>query len=195
MSVRHIWTGFAGLLLLAGCRGAPVGTRIDVATFDEAGQPKQHYTNFRGATYRLSPGGLLEVVMRAQRPSSVDPTQTIEQVLYIKSFWNPQPARSFIDSSQIDARAQFAMLTPPTGVRYDGTAMVTYRFDKKTRQLSGWIESGTLTPRFRMGNALEPFGPANFTGTFVAHEKPGDVVNTAQMLENQFNRPLAGAAK
>lgn len=195
MSVRYMLIGLTGFSLLAGCRGGPVGTRIDVATFDEAGQPKQHYTNFRSAAYRMSPGGLVEVVMRAERPSSIDPTQTIEQVFYLKSFWNPQPARSFIDASQIDARAQFAMLTPPTGVRYDGTAMVTYRFDKQTRKLSGWIESGTLTPRFRMGDALEPFGPANFTGTFVAEEKPGLVVNTAQMLESQFNRPLAGAAK
>jgi len=45
-----------------------------------------------------------------------------------------------------------------------------------------------------MGNALEPFGPANFTGTFVAQEKPGDVVDTAQALEAQFNRPVATPA-
>jgi len=129
MNARHCLVGLAGLLLLAGCRGAPVGTRIDLATFDEAGGPKQHYTTFHRAAYRMSPGGLVELVMRAERPSSVDPTQTIQQVIYIKSFWNPQPSRTFLDASQIDARVQFAMLTPPTGVRYDGTAMITYRFD------------------------------------------------------------------
>jgi hypothetical protein len=185
----------SGLLLLAGCKSTPTQTRIDLSTFDEAGNPKQHYTKFRDAAYRMSPGGLFELVLQTERPSTVDPTQMISQVIYVKSFWNPQPTRGFIEATQIDARVQYAMLTPPTGVRYDGSAMVTWRYDKKARRLAGWIESGTLTPRFRMGNAVEPFGAANVTGTFAAKENPGLVVNAAQALETQFNKAILATSK
>ncbi|HOB74321.1 MAG TPA: hypothetical protein PKG54_07325 [Phycisphaerae bacterium] len=186
--------GLCGFLLIAGCRTPPTRTRIDLITYDEAGQQRRHYTEFRRAAYRMSPGGRVELVLRSERPSSVDPTQTVHQVMYIRCFWNPQPERTTVDSSQIDARVQYALLTPPTGVRYDGAAMVTWRYDKRTKKLAGWIESGTLTPRFRMGEALEPFGPANFSGTFVAEEKPGEVVETAQAMEYQFDQPVLPAA-
>jgi hypothetical protein len=194
MTGRHCLIGLLGLVLLAGCRSTPTQTRIDLSTFDANGCPERHYTKFREAFYRMSPGGLVELVLQVERPSTIDPTQTISQVIYVKSFWNPQPARSYIEASQIDARVQYAMLTPPTGVRYDGSAMVTWRYDKNACKLAGWIESGTLAPRFRMGNAFEPFGPAGITGTFVAKENPGLVVNAAQALETQFSKPIPPAA-
>ncbi len=191
---RFLCAGLCGCLLLAACKAPPTQTRIDLTTYDECDQQRRHYAQFDQAAYRLSPGGLVELVLRAQRPSSVDPTQTIHQVIYVKSFWNPQPARTAVDSSQIDARVQYALLTPPTGVRYDGAAMVTWRYDKRTKKLAGWIESGTLIPRFRLGDAAEPFGPANFTGTFVAEEDPGEVVETAQAMEYQFDKPVLPGA-
>jgi len=176
--------------LFCACQPEPALTRIDVAAYDDAGRLHRHYTDFRRAAYRLAPGGLVELVLQTERPSALDPTQTIRQVLLIQAFWNPQPGRSFVESSQIDARVRFAMLTPPTGVRYDGSAMVTWRVDRASRRLTGWIESGSLTPRFRMGDAVEPFGAANFTGSFIADENPGEVVETIQMLESRFNRPI-----
>lgn len=188
---KILWLGgLSGLLLLTACKSPPTSTRIDLSTYDECGNERQHYTKFRQAAYRMSPGGRVELVLRSERPSSVDPTQTVNQVIYIKSFWNPQPGRTPVDSSQIDAQVQYALLTPPTGVRYDGAAMVTWRYDKRTKKLAGWIESGTLTPRFRMGDAMEPFGPANFTGTFVADEDPGQIAETAQAMEFQFDKPV-----
>lgn len=190
--MRHgnrLWILAFPLLLLA-CQQPPTRTRINLTAHDANGQPQRHYTDFRRAYYQVSAGGLVELVLQTERPSSVDPTQTINQILYVRSIWNPHPGRSAVEASQIDAQARYAMLTPPTGVRYDGSAMITWKLDKKAHKLSGWIESGTLTPRFRMGEAMEPFGPANFSGTFVAEENPRVVVETAQALESQFNRPI-----
>jgi hypothetical protein len=75
-------------------------------------------------------------------------------------------------------------------VRYDGAAFVTYRISRRTKEAIGRIESGDLLPRYRMGNVQEPFGPAKFSGTFVAAERPGDVVNVLQMLAASFRQPL-----
>ncbi len=182
----YLATTLIGLCVCSGC--SPVRSRIDLTTFDDAGKSQHHYANFSRASYRRSPGGLLEVVMRAERASTKDPTQIITQVLYLKTFWNPQPGRTYVEATQINGRAEYAMLTPPTGVRYDGSAFLTGKIDQVTGDLIGHIESGTLEPRYRMGDAAEPFGPARFSGTLRAAERPGEVVNTLQMLDTKFKQ-------
>ncbi len=184
--------GVVGSALVAGCAGPKV-TRVDFTLFEDDGRQERHFTEFREAFYRVSPGGSLELVCRAERPSAIDPTQTITQILYVKSFWRPQPGTTFVEATQINARAQYAMLTPPTGVRYDGGAFVSYKIDTRTGVLTGAIESGSLSPKYRIGDAVEPFGAARFTGTIRATEKPRDVVSTLLMLESQFSQLIDSA--
>ena len=92
-----------------GCTGGE--TRIDLTTFDKNGQARRHYAEFRRASYRLSGGGTLELVLRSERPSSIDPTQTITQIVYLKSFWTPRPGTTYAEASQINARVQYALIT------------------------------------------------------------------------------------
>lgn len=181
------WIVALSVLALSGCGSDE--TRIDLTTFDQNGQAHNHYAEFRRASYKLSSGGALELVLRSERPSSVDPTQTITQLVYIKSFWTPRPGTTFAEASQINARIQYAIITPPTGVRYDGGGFISYSRKRRTNEMVGKIESGTLAPRLRMGDAIEPFGTARFTGTFCAQENPRDVVSVIQTLESQFSTP------
>lgn len=178
-----------GLGMLAGC-GGPKATRIELQTFEENGKTSQHYTEFSRASFKRTSDGRLEVVLQTEQPSRLDPSQTITQVVHIQTFWNPRLGITYAESTQINARIQYAILTPPTGVRYDGGGFVTYKVDWLTGEVAGYIESGDLVPKFQMGNAVEPFGPAKVTGTFRARENPGEVVNTHQMLESQFKRSL-----
>jgi hypothetical protein len=175
--------------LVIGCEAPVRQTRLELTVFGQDGRRQHHYADFGEAYYQLS-GGTLELVLRSERPSSLDPTQTITQILYLKTFWQPMPGTTYVEASQINARVQYAMLTPPTGVRYDGGAFVSFRINKRTGELTGRIESGSLAPRFRMGDAVEPFGAARFTGTVRATERPREVVNTLQMLESQFSQPI-----
>jgi hypothetical protein len=175
--------------LLVGC-GGPKVTRIELQTYDENGSPSRHYTEFTRAWFKTLSDGRVELVLRSQQPSQVDPAQMITQLVHVQMFWNPRPGITYADESQINARIQYAILTPPTGVRYDGGAFVSYDIDRLTGEAVGRIESGDLTPKFRMGNAVEPFGPARITGTFRACENPGEVVNTHQMLESQFTQAI-----
>jgi len=189
------WKAVAVLLALGGCLvigcEVPVRqTRLDLTVFEQDGRQHHHYSDFTEASYQLSPGGTLELVLRSERPSSLDPTQLITQIVYLKTFWQPMPGTTYVEASQINARVQYAMLTPPTGVRYDGGAFVSFHIDKRTGELTGRIESGSLAPRFRMGDAVEPFGATRFTGTVRATPRPGDVVNTLQMLASQFSQPI-----
>jgi len=174
------------LALLAGC--GPKGTRIELTTFDEMGVPQHYHAEFERAYYRRSASDTLELVLRSEQPSSVDPTQNITQIVYVKTLWTPIPGTTYAEATQINARIEYAMLTPPTGIRYDGTAFVYYKTDRKTGEVVGTIEAGTLSPRYRMGNAADPFGACRIEGTFRARKNERVIVDTLQMLETQFSK-------
>jgi hypothetical protein len=187
MTCAYVFTCAASLWLSA-CGATP--RRIDVVTYDPDGTAHTHYADFSEGYYRLSPNGGIDLVLHCQQPSGVDPTQTITQAVYLKAFWIPRPGKTFADSSQINARLYYAVWTPPTGVRYDGAGFAIFQLDASNGILTGQIESGILTPRFRLGNAVEPFGTARFTGRFEAREDPARVVALTQQIGSQFSRPL-----
>lgn len=185
------WNCATLALLLAGCSAGPA--RIELTTYDIAGRAERSYASFNRAGYRITPGGLIEIAMETENPSSVDPTQTIRQMVYLKTIWYPQPGRTAVESTQLDATLMYALLTPPTGIRCDGSAMVTYKWNNEGKPIEALIESATLTPRYRMGDAVEPFGPARLVGTITLYERPGDVMETLQFLQTQFRERLPQA--
>jgi hypothetical protein len=180
-------------LVLGGCLAAgcsPKGARMNLITYDDMGTPNRHYSDFGRASFRWQSDNLIELVFQTQAPSTIDPTQTITQMVYIGTIWAPRYGVTNAEETQINAHVQYAILTPPTGVRYDGTAFVSYKIDPNTKEAVGRIESGDLTPVAKMGDATEPFGPARITGTFRASDNGGEVVNVIQAFKTQFNQPI-----
>ena len=174
------------LAVLAGCSSQ--ATRLILTTYDETGREQHHYADFNRVAFLLNPSGLLELGMRVQQPSKTDPTQTITQLIHIKEVWKPQPGRTAVESSQINVELRYAILTPPTGVRYDGAGFVFAKVAKDAKTVTGEIESGRLAPAYRMANAALPFGPARFTGTFRAVNNPGEVIDIARQLDLLFSK-------
>ena len=170
-------------------------TRIELSSVSAEGEIQEHYAKFDRASYRMSQDGLVELLLEAVRPAETDPTQNIRQLVCIKSHWLPIPGRTYMEASQINARVQYAILTPPTGIRYDGSAFVSYKLNKRNGELIGQIEGGHMAPRYRMGDAEPPFGPARFEGTFVATENAREVVAGMQQLAAQFTQPIKPADK
>ncbi len=181
------WVLMVSLGGLLGC-GGPEVTRIEVTTYDGSGSARHHDTEFVRASYYRPPNGMVELVLWAEDPSTLDPTQRITQIVYVKEFWNPRPGTTYAEPTQINARVQYALLSPPTGVRYDGAAFLTYRINRWTGVLTGRLESGNLAPRYHMGGADVPFGPARFTGAIRAVQNQAQVVHAVQMLESLFSK-------
>lgn len=181
--------GVLWLALLSGCANEP--SRMVLKAVDRAGVQESLSTEFRRCVYHRTAQGLIEVALKTEHPSTEDPTQTITQILYLRQIWNPRLGASFVDSTQVNARVEYAILSPPTGVRYDGSAFISYKIDKYTGELKGRIESGNLSPRYQMGDAIEPFPAARLTGTFRAVESPREVLNARQLIETRFTERLA----
>ncbi len=83
---------------------------------------------------------------------------------------------------------RYAILTPPTGVRYDGAGFVFAKIAKDAKTLKGEIESGRLAPAYRMADAALPFGPARFNGPFRAVRNEGEVIEIARRLDLLFSK-------
>jgi hypothetical protein len=178
----------AGLLAaLAGCSSQ--STRIHLTTYDEAGNERRHYADFNRVAFLINPSGLLELGMRVEQPSKLDPTQTITQLIHIREVWKPVPGMTAIDSTQINVQVRYAILTPPTGVRYDGAGFVFAKLAKDGKTIAGNIESGRLAPSHRMADAALPFGVARFSGPFRAVRNEGEVMEIARQLELVFSKP------
>ncbi len=184
--LRVLW--LAGLGIVLGC--APKGTRLEFTTFGRDNTSRQFYGEYTEAYYRQMGNGTIELLLRAEAPSSLDPKQSITQLIYLKTFWKPRPGVTAAEPSQINAHVQYAMLTPPTGVRYDGSAFLLGHKDRSSGEYVGRIESGTLIPRYRMGNAAEPFASAKFIGGFRATENPRKVLQGLHTLQNEFKERI-----
>lgn len=189
---RRMRRGATWAVLLAGLAGcSPESTRLHLTTYDEAGRERHHYADFNRVAFLTNPSGLLELGMRAEQPSKLDPTQTITQLIHIREVWRPRPGHTPIDSTQINVEVRYAILTPPTGVRYDGAGFLFAKIAKDGRTVSGQIESARLAPSYRMGDAALPFGPARFSGPFRAVNNPGEVIEIARQLDLLFSKTAA----
>ena len=164
-------------------------TRIHLTTYDEAGREQHHYADFNRVVFLVNPSGLLELGMRVEQPSKTDPTQTITQLIHIREVWKPVPGMTAIESTQINVQVRYAILTPPTGVRYDGAGFVYAKISKDGKNATGKIESGRLAPSHRMADAVLPFGVARFSGPFRAVKNEGEVIEIARQLELLFSKP------
>ncbi len=174
------------LAVLAGCSSQ--ATRLYLTTYDEAGRAQHHYADFNRVAFLVNPSGLLELGMRVEQPSKADPTQTITQLIHVKEVWKPQPGRTAVESSQINVELRYAILTPPTGVRYDGAGFVFAKVAKDGKTVTGDIESGRLAPAYRMADAALPFGPARVKGTFRAVNNPSEVIEITRQLDLLFGK-------
>ena len=72
----------------------------------------------------------------------------------------------------------------------DVISVVNYDLRGRPQTTRIEIESGPLMPKFRLGNAREPFSSAQITGTFRAVEDQGKVLRAVQILKTQFRQPL-----
>ncbi len=92
----------------------------------------------------------------------------MEQIVYARAIWKPTYGTTRAEASMINALLKFAILTPPTGVCYEGAGFLTFKMSRDGDTIDADIESGELGPTRLVGGARQPFGPARITGRIVA---------------------------
>lgn len=179
-----------GIYLTAGVFGCtPLPNRIYIETFDDPLAPKKYTTDFAEAYFARAADGGLDVLLRWKQPTQADPTQDIEQIVHAHAFWTPVLGTTRAEASMLNATLRFMILTPPTGVEYDGAGFITFKLDRSGNILDGRIESGELTPRQTVGGAQKPFGPARISGQIQATQNRRQILRFLQEAELRLRSP------
>ncbi len=160
---------FAPLVIaaLSACHSAPYN-RVEVADFRLDSPLRLHYEDFDESYYRVSEGGLVDVVLRKQTRSASDQTQKIVQIILIRSFWKPFPGRTFANDSMLNANLCYVMFKGNSAISYEGGGFFQYAEDAKDNVITGRLEGGDLQPLRKFGSDLSIFERARISGRFRA---------------------------
>jgi hypothetical protein len=172
---------------LLGC--GPQPNRIYVETFDEPLAPRRYTTDFTEAYFGRAADGGLDILLRWKQPTQADPTQDIEQIVHAHAFWTPVLGTTRAEASMLNATLRFMILTPPTGVDYQGAGFITFDIDRSGDILDGRIENGEVTPRQVAGGAAKPFGPARISGRIHATRNRRQILRLLHEAELNLRSP------
>lgn len=179
------WSGLPLGLVLVGC--APPPNRIYIETFEEPLAPKKYTTDFTEAYFARSADGGLDILLRWKQPTQADPTQEMEQIVHAHTFWVPVYGTTRAEASMLNTTLRFMILTPPTGVGYQGAGFLTFTIDRAGERLDGRIESGELAPKQAVGGARKPFGPARISGRIRAVRDRRQLLRLLQEAERNLH--------
>lgn len=177
------------VLLPAGC--APRITRLQLQEIDPSGHSGDFFQDFGECFYSLRPGGDLSIVLRFEAPATVDPRQTIRQVVHLRCFWQPRPGVTDAEESMINGSVCYVMQTGVTAISYEGGMFVSFKIDRRKKRITGKLESSELKPLRRRAGAQGPFGTLFAKGTFVGVEHPRRVTAILNEMERHLGvRPV-----
>jgi hypothetical protein len=181
-----------GALFAPAC--GPRDTRFEILDFRSGAQTVAYFEEFDECYYRVDSAGNVDVVARRERPRTGDPDQTLVQLLHVRTFFTPLPGHTNIESTMINTTVSYLIVSGATGASFEGGGFVSFNEPPRARRvfsvgpgvLTGRLESSSLSPQRRRGDAPHIFQRAAVTGRFRAIEDQRQVVK----LLNDMQRRL-----
>jgi len=180
------------LIIASGCQ-LP-GTRFEIVDFRRGEAAVQYFEEFDECFFRVDPVGNVDVVARRKRPSTADPDIDIVQLVHVRTFFTPVPGRMNVESTMINTTISYLIVSGRTGASFEGGGFVS--FDQsptarrgwvmRERELTGRVESSSLSPQRRRGDAPQIFQRARVVGRFRAVEDARQVVRLLNDMRRQL---------
>ncbi|HEY3243340.1 MAG TPA: hypothetical protein VGM03_08315 [Phycisphaerae bacterium] len=207
MSDRRIQTPAApriaaGCLLIVSAAGLACGcgprdTRFEILDYRTGAQTVAYFEEFDECYYQVDPAGNVDLVARRKRLPARrdgDPDKLLVQLLHVRTFFTPIPGHTNVESTMINTTVSYLIVSGETGASFEGGGFVSFSHPPGARRafsigpgvLTGWLESSSLSPQRRKGDAPQVFQRASVTGRFRATENQRQVVK----LLNDMQRRL-----
>jgi hypothetical protein len=161
-------------------------------------QPRTYESVFHEAYFDIDRQGNLELVLRRVDESQRGSTPDTEQVIYLRSVWEPIPGRTLAESSQITAMATYVILSGRTGATYEGAGSLFFHLDKSNDVMIGKVDQAILKPRRKRTADSVLFEQVVLSGKFHARRDRRQVVRAANNIARIFGPlppPMAGDAE
>lgn len=182
--------------------------RIQIVSFKKPQQPARYGERFDRVSYAVNAYRNWDfvfeippttILLEVPGPDSAatsgpapPPVETrMSQLLHVQVFWQPQPGRTAIESTQTNATLLYCLFTGDDVIAYEGAGFVFFEQTWDGRGLQGRIESSDLVPTRFVNAPTDLFGPCRLEGTFRAEEDRGHVVAVLRELRSR----LAAAAR
>lgn len=176
---------FALLATGFGCSAAKSTFQIEDRSTNV--QPRVFETEFDESYFDFDRQGNIEIVMR--REDSGVPGGRVahtEQVLLLRSVWQPIPGHTFAESSQINGMVTYAILSGRTGATYEGAGSIFFHHHAASDTLSGTLELAALKPRRQRTPDSVLFEQVVVSGKFHAKRDRRQVVRAANNMARIF---------
>ncbi len=149
-------------------------------------QPRVYETVFDESWFDFDRQGNLELVLRRIDDSIPGSLASTEQVVYVRSVWEPIPGRTFSESSQINGMVTYSILCGRTGATYEGAGSIFFYLDDAKETLTGTLEQAALKPRRKRTADSVLFEQVSLTGKFHAKRDRRQVVRAANNIARIF---------
>ncbi len=174
----------AAIMLVLGGGCARKVTRFDVLDFRGSGDPQRYVQTFDECYYCIDAHNNVDIVAR-YTSHDADGLPTT-QAIHIRTFWVPQPGRTFAERTMINATVSYIIVSGFTGATFEGSGFLSFRENRKKDQITGQLELSSLTPQRRLGQAERLFHRAELSGTLVARRDKARVLATLHEMQRLF---------
>lgn len=165
--------GLVGVLATAcliwmagGCGRTP--NRLDIASFKEGVGPRSFRQKFEEAHFGRRGRESFDIVLQSRQPSRSAPTQSIRQIVHVRTFWRPIPGDTWADDTGVTAAVRYYVLHGDSGMCYEGGGYVDVKLDRKGKRLLGRLGVVHIKPGRHFGPDKDPFGSIQLGGRIKA---------------------------
>lgn len=172
------------LLAVLGCRATT--SRFQIIDHRADGTHDRYHETFPEGWYDTDGAGNLDLILRRSQPSENDPSQTITQMVYIRSIWRSIPGRTVAERTQINAAVSYVILNEGAGTTFEGAGSVFFEENRGREILRGELELATLRPMRRLDRGQPLFERAELAGEFVAARDRRRVIRLKNDIDRKF---------
>lgn len=149
-------------------------------------QPRVYVTEFDESFFDMDRAGNLMLVLRRTDEPPEQRGWPTEQVLVLRSVWEPVPGRTFAERTQINATATYAILSGRSGATYEGAGSIFFHRAGDGETMSGTVEHVVLKPRRKRTPDSVLFDHVVLSGQFHARRDRRETIRAANELHRVF---------
>lgn len=175
------------ILLTTGC-SRPV-TKLRVESHRSPEPPRELVETFDTSSFYWNNRGDLDIVLRKRQPSAIESGGELVQIFWAHVLWKPVPGTTYAERTQTNATFVYALLDVDRAISYEGAGFLYVSLDRGEAKMSGAVESGTLLPTRRAGDAVDVMGQCLIGGEFVAQRDARRIVESLEELRRRLGPP------
>lgn len=161
----------------------------------QAGPDAVYVETFNECYYDADAEGNVDLVLRREHVKTDDPSQTVTQIVHVRSFWKSIPGTTVAHDQQINATVRYMILSGRAGASFQGAGSIFCDKNRSRSVLKGDLGLAYLSPRTRLNNGNILFERAEISGSFRALHDPRRVVRILNEMDELFRFSEPGDAQ